>query len=71
MNGKRGAWTQAGVNQAADGDPAAAWYGQYVLLDVTDVTAVKQDPNPVYIYNDPQYGLTFRWGTTPRSTAAM
>ena len=62
VNGKRGAWTQAGVNQAADGDPAAAWYGQYVLLDVTDVTAVKQDPNPVYIYNDPQYGLTFRWG---------
>ena len=62
VNGKRGAWTQAGVNQAADGDPAAAWYGQYVLLDVTEVTAVKQDPNPVYIYNDPQYGLTFRWG---------
>ena len=62
VNGKRGAWTQAGVNQAADGDPASAWYGQYVLLDVTDVTAVKQDPNPVYIYNDPQYGLTFRWG---------
>jgi len=25
VNGKRGAWTQAGVNQAADGDPAAAW----------------------------------------------
>ena len=41
MNGKRGAWTQAGVNQAADGDPAAAWYGQYVLLDVTEVTAVQ------------------------------
>ena len=70
VNGKRGAWTQAGVNQAVDGDPAAAWYGQYVLLDVTDVTAVKQDPNPVYIYNDPSQsdpdpligGLTFQWG---------
>jgi hypothetical protein len=62
VNGKRGAWTQAGVNQTADGDPASAWYGQYVLLDVTDVTAVKQDPNPVYIYNDPQSGLTFQWG---------
>jgi hypothetical protein len=67
VNGKRGAWTQAGVNQAADGDPAAAWYGQYVLLEVTDVTAVKQDPNPVYIYNDPDPdpsigGLTFQWG---------
>ena len=53
VNGKRGAWTQAGVNQDFDGDPKEAWYGQYVLLDVTDVTAVKQDPNPVYIYNDP------------------
>jgi hypothetical protein len=62
VNGKRGAWTQAGVNQAADGDSASAWYGQYVLLDVTDAMAVKQDPNPVYIYNDPQYGLTFQWG---------
>ncbi len=62
VNGKRGAWTQAGVNQAADGDPAAAWYGQYVLLDVTDVTAVKQQPDPVYIYNDPNFGLTFQWG---------
>src|SRR5215469_12258642 len=62
VNGKRGAWTQAGVNQAVDGDPKEAWYGQYVLLDVTDVTAVKQDPNPVYIYNDPQFGLTFQWG---------
>jgi len=62
VNGKRGAWTQAGVNQAADGDPAAAWYGQYVLLDVTDVTAVKQEPEPVYIYNDPSFGLTFHWG---------
>jgi len=39
VNGKRGAWTQAGVNQTADGDPKEAWYGQYVLLDVTDVTA--------------------------------
>jgi hypothetical protein len=63
VNGKRGAWTRAGVNQAADGDPASAWYGQYVLLEVTDVTAVKQDPDAVYIYNDPQYGLTFQWGT--------
>jgi hypothetical protein len=62
VNGKRGAWTQAGVNQAVDGDPKEAWYGQYVLLDVTDVTAVKQDPNPVYIYNDAQYGLSFQWG---------
>jgi hypothetical protein len=62
VNGKRGAWTQAGVDQAADGDPAAAWYGQYVLLDVTDVTAVKQVPDPICIYNDPQYGLTFQWG---------
>jgi hypothetical protein len=62
VNGKRGAWTRAGVNQTADGDPAAAWYGQYVLLDLTDVTAVKQDPNPVYIYNDPTFGLTFQWG---------
>jgi hypothetical protein len=62
VNGKRGAWTQAGVDQAADGDPASAWYGQYVLLDVTDVTAVTQDPDPVYIYNDPQSGLTFQWG---------
>src|SRR5262249_8626261 len=58
VNGKRGAWTQAGVDQAADGDPAAAWYGQYVLLDVTDVAAVKQDADPICIYNDPQYGLT-------------
>jgi hypothetical protein len=40
VQGKRGAWTPAGVQQVADGDPAAAWYGQYVLLDVTDVTAV-------------------------------
>jgi hypothetical protein len=62
VKGKRGAWTQAGVNLGTDGDPALAWYGQYVLLDVTDVTAVKQDPDPVYIYNDPQYGLTFQWG---------
>jgi hypothetical protein len=62
VKGKRGAWTQAGVDQAADGDPAAAWYGQYILLDVTDVTAVKQDPDPICIYNDPQYGLTFQWG---------
>ena len=62
VNGKRGAWTQAGVNQTADGDPAAAWYGQYVLLDVTDVTAVKQQSELVYIYNDPSFGLTFQWG---------
>jgi hypothetical protein len=62
VNGKRGAWTQAGANQAADGDPAAAWYGQYILLDLTDVTAVKQQPDPVYIYNDPNFGLTFQWG---------
>jgi hypothetical protein len=62
VNGKRGAWTEAGVNQAGDGDPEAAWYGQYVLLEVTDVTAVKQDPNPVYVYNDPKFGLTFQWG---------
>src|SRR5215469_7987265 len=70
VNGKRGAWTQAGVNQDFDGDPASAWYGQYVLLDLTDVTTVKQDPNPVYIYNDPSQsdpdpligGLTFQWG---------
>jgi hypothetical protein len=62
VNGKRGAWTQAGVNQAADGDPAATWYGQYVLLDVTHVTAVTQQPEPVYIYNDPKFGLTFQWG---------
>jgi hypothetical protein len=62
VNGKRGAWTQAGVDQTADGDPAAAWYGQYVLLDVTDVTVVKQNPQPVYIYNDPSFGLTFQWG---------
>jgi hypothetical protein len=62
VNGKRGAWTQAGVDQPADGDPAAAWYGQYVLVDVTDVTAVKQQPDPVCIYNDPNFGLTFQWG---------
>jgi hypothetical protein len=62
VSGKRGAWTSAGVTQAADGDPAAAWYGQYVLLDVTDVTAVKQQPDLVNIYNDPNFGLTFQWG---------
>jgi hypothetical protein len=75
VNGRRGAWTQAGVNQAADGDPAAAWYGQYVLLDVTEVTAVVQAggadaatapvvqvPELVYLYNDPSFGLTFQWG---------
>jgi hypothetical protein len=62
VNGKRGAWTQAGVGQTADGDPAAAWYGQYVLLDVTDVTKVVQEPKPVCIYNDPSFGLTFQWG---------
>ncbi len=74
VTGKRGAWTQAGVNRTADGDPAAAWYGQYVLLDVTEVTAVVQAggdaatasvvqvPEPVYIYNDPSFGLTFQWG---------
>ena len=65
VQGKRGAWTQAGVApQAADGDPAAAWYGQYVLLDVTDVTAVVQVPEPVFIYDDPTYGLTFQWGAS-------
>ena len=58
LHGKRGAWTQAGVAQVADGDPAAAWYGQYVLLDVTDVTAVVQVPEPIFIYDDPTYGLT-------------
>jgi hypothetical protein len=74
VKGKRGAWTNAGVNQDADGDPAAAWYGQYVLLDMTEVMAVVQtggdadkasvvqEPNPVYIYNDPSFGLTFQWG---------
>jgi hypothetical protein len=62
VNGKRGSWTQAGVDQVADGDPAAAWYGQYVMLDVTDVTAVKQEPERVYIYDDPSFGLTFQWG---------
>jgi hypothetical protein len=64
VTGKRGAWTQAGVAQAADGDPAAAWYGQYVLLDVTDVTAVVQVADPVFIYDDPTYGLTFQWGAS-------
>ena len=64
VQGKRGAWTQAGVAQAPDGDPAAAWYGQYVLLDVTDVTAVVQVPEPVFIYDDPTYGLTFQWGAS-------
>ena len=64
VQGKRGAWTQAGVAQVADGDPAAAWYGQYVLLDVTDVTAVVQVPEPVFIYDDPTYGLTFQWGAS-------
>jgi hypothetical protein len=64
VTGKRGAWTQAGVAQVADGDPAAAWYGQYVLLDVTDVTAVVQAPERVSIYNDPTYGLTFQWGAS-------
>src|SRR3954451_11888651 len=75
VTGKRGAWTQTGVNQTADGDPASAWYGQYVLLDVTDVMAavqaggtdtatasVVQVSERVYIYNDPQFGLTFQWG---------
>ncbi len=75
VTGKRGAWTQAGVTQTADGDPAAAWYGQYALLDVTEVLAVMQaggadaatasvvpQPDRVYIYNDPQFGLTFQWG---------
>jgi hypothetical protein len=76
VNGRRGAWTQAGINpQAADGDPAAAWYGQYVLLNMTEVAAVVQaggadaatasvvqEPVPVYIYNDPTFGLTFQWG---------
>jgi hypothetical protein len=64
VTGKRGAWTQAGVAQAADGDPAAAWYGQYILLDVTDVTAVVQVADPVFIYDDPTYGLTFQWGAS-------
>jgi hypothetical protein len=74
VNGKRGAWTRAGVNQTADGDPAAAWYGQYVLLDLTEVIAVVQaggnpatapvvpQKDPVCIYNDPSFGLTFQWG---------
>jgi hypothetical protein len=74
VNGKRGAWTRAGVNQTADGDPAAAWYGQYVLLDVTEVMAVLQaggadaatasvvqQPEPARIYNDRSFGLTFQW----------
>jgi hypothetical protein len=52
------------VAQAADGDPAAAWYGQYILLDVTDVTAVVQAPERVSIYHDPTYGLTFQWGAS-------
>ena len=37
---------------------------QYVLLDVTDITAVVQVPEPVFIYDDPTYGLTFQWGAS-------
>jgi hypothetical protein len=60
---RRGSEERGKDYPSCGGDPASAWYGQYVLLDVTDVTAVKQDPNLVYIYNDPQYGLTFQWWT--------
>ena len=60
---RRGSEERGKDYPSCGGDPASAWYGQYVLLDVTDVTAVKQEPNPVYIYNDPQYGLTFQWWT--------
>ncbi len=61
VKGKRGSYTQAGVEQAGDGDPISTWLGEYTLLDATREGSPQPSTDLVKIFLD-EDGIQFQWG---------
>lgn len=61
LQGKRGSYTLAGIEQEGDGDPINTWIGRYMVVDVTNPEQFQQSKDVLEIAANHEE-LTLQWG---------
>lgn len=61
LQGKRGSYTLAGIEQEGDGDPINTWVGRYMVVDVTNPEQFQQSKDVLEIAVNNEE-LTLQWG---------